>query len=752
LSAGTYGKLNLSGTHSSNVTIQPAPSTEVTLGGVSIANNSNNFTIYNFYITNEIDFGSGVSNLTIDHNDITGGYFGVNGGGVDCSVPHSPTYSGCTPTPKVTNIRVTGNKLHDFGASQEDALHFNNFDGIYVAYNEITGVVEGGNHNDCLQTVFGGSNITFDHNYEHDNNCQGFFIKDGDVTNATVTNNLFVRNRVKSLDESTVQVFDTYNYVFRNNTNWSDNGNIVRADGSSNTYGVTVDHNVTQSFNNGCPNPSTCSPDGYPFSSLTENYNIYKSNPSTFTKSATSQVVASPTFVDPAHDDYRLATNPNNIGVNWKPSDYTYGPVTTSCTSTVASTANLSSVVASAIAGSVVCLSSSADYGKLDLSNVSKSSDVTIMPVPGVTPSLWLWLGGTNHVKIQGLTIAGGYVNKVHNVTLMQNKFTDNLRVDGDPAGNMNLLIDGNTFDNINWNGGYDGRLSILGGGSSTTPVGITVSNNHFGGGGNTDGVFLSGEVNGAQIGPGNEFEDIHNVAGSHTDAIQLYGTSRTTITGNYLHNNDSGIMAPDGSSSETITNNVVITDGYACPLALGGAINNTVTHNTLTQGSVCVSLANGCGARSSGNIVRDNIANVSEVTGWDSNGVPCPGSTTGFISAQDHNLSSNSSWYVGPLSPTDGSRPVMSAYTLKSATPGKSAASDGTDIGVNISSSPAGTPTPKTGDLNADSQVNIFDLSILLSNYGKTKAQASNPACDLNNDSTINIFDLSILLSNYGK
>jgi hypothetical protein len=73
-------------------------------------------------------------------------------------------------------------------------------------------------------------------------------------------------------------------------------------------------------------------------------------------------------------------------------------------------------------------------------------------------------------------------------------------------------------------------------------------------------------------------------------------------------------------------------------------------------------------------------------------------------------------------------------------------------DAGADEVAGGTGTPTPKTGDLNADSQVNIFDLSILLSNYGKSKAQASNPACDLNNDSTINIFDLSILLSNYGK
>jgi hypothetical protein len=54
---------------------------------------------------------------------------------------------------------------------------------------------------------------------------------------------------------------------------------------------------------------------------------------------------------------------------------------------------------------------------------------------------------------------------------------------------------------------------------------------------------------------------------------------------------------------------------------------------------------------------------------------------------------------------------------------------------------------TTKTGDLNGDGQVNIFDLSILLSNYNTTNAKA-----DINKDGTVNIFDLSILLSNYGK
>jgi hypothetical protein len=51
-----------------------------------------------------------------------------------------------------------------------------------------------------------------------------------------------------------------------------------------------------------------------------------------------------------------------------------------------------------------------------------------------------------------------------------------------------------------------------------------------------------------------------------------------------------------------------------------------------------------------------------------------------------------------------------------------------------------------KEGDINADGQVNIFDLSTMLSvwNTGDTNA-------DLNDDGVVSIFDLSVLLSNWG-
>lgn len=53
--------------------------------------------------------------------------------------------------------------------------------------------------------------------------------------------------------------------------------------------------------------------------------------------------------------------------------------------------------------------------------------------------------------------------------------------------------------------------------------------------------------------------------------------------------------------------------------------------------------------------------------------------------------------------------------------------------------------PTPKA-DLNNDGKVDIIDLGILLSNWGKT----TKPPADLNQDGKVDVIDLGILLSNW--
>ena len=57
-----------------------------------------------------------------------------------------------------------------------------------------------------------------------------------------------------------------------------------------------------------------------------------------------------------------------------------------------------------------------------------------------------------------------------------------------------------------------------------------------------------------------------------------------------------------------------------------------------------------------------------------------------------------------------------------------------------------AGTVPSKTGDLNADGNVNGSDLAFLASVW-----KTANLTADLNNDGTVNVADLSILLSHYG-
>jgi hypothetical protein len=56
-------------------------------------------------------------------------------------------------------------------------------------------------------------------------------------------------------------------------------------------------------------------------------------------------------------------------------------------------------------------------------------------------------------------------------------------------------------------------------------------------------------------------------------------------------------------------------------------------------------------------------------------------------------------------------------------------------------------------GDANGDCVVNIVDLVIVASSFGKSRGDPGyNPIADLNNDGTINISDLAIVGSTFGQ
>ena len=155
--------------------------------------------------------------------------------------------------------------------------------------------------------------------------------------------------------------------------------------------------------------------------------------------------------------------------------------------------------------------------------------------------------------------------------------------VDASSMSNAGIVFDRDTFDGIDATGSsYEGRLSVRGS-DNAGPVGVAVTNSHFGTGGCSDGVQIVGGANGVQVGPGNEFSGLKQAScTAHVDSIQLYGSKNTHIVGNYFHDDDTIIMAPDGGESEVISDNVMIGAGYVPAVQLGSHQGTQFVHNTV--------------------------------------------------------------------------------------------------------------------------------------------------------------------------
>jgi hypothetical protein len=354
IAPGSYSGLSLSGAHGSDVTVESEPGLDpngrgkVTIGlsstltdgfgnavAANIAPNSNHLVLLDLYLTNELSIAHGSSDITIEHNDFTqignGGGMMVNFATSNCRAPNAPSWSGCEPEGVVSNITIAGNNFHGITGDGADVLHTNNFRNMRVTANEISGAVENGNHVDCLQNVYGGTGLTFDHNYEHDNECQGFFVKDGDTTNITFDDNLFVRDSLPATNggssDSSTQVYNTTNLVVRNNTIWDEKGLTLRCVSSSVSCTATASNNLLWVFNNGNRGDGT-------LFALGGGLNIFNTGSGFSTGGPTDHVNARPGFMcgsqcgtgTRAGDDYRLASQLSQIGIDWAPAQYTYGP------------------------------------------------------------------------------------------------------------------------------------------------------------------------------------------------------------------------------------------------------------------------------------------------------------------------------------------------------------------------------------------------------------------------------------------
>jgi len=344
----------------------------------------------------------------------------------------------------------------------------------------------------------------------------------------------------------------------------------------------------------------------------------------------------------------------------------------------------LASVFSAAQGGDVIQLASG-NYGTFN--GGIKPGPVMFRLQPGAIVTLQAEFNPAANITFDGVPLAGLQVRGAsRNLVFSNVVFTAQVTF-RDATGPMNVIFDHCTWGAIDSVGYYEGRLSVVG--SVTGSCGITVQNSKFGPGGNLDGIQTGGD--GLQI-LNNEFVGIRSgLSGIHTDAIQLYGSKNTVISGNYIHDCETGIMAPDGTDHEIIEQNVIDPGEYPYAIMIGSDQNSIIHHNTLPDGPAAWGMRKGIviirakpgRPASTGTIVQNNVlGEVSVETGCSANvnynlianGAP-------FGSQDIHGLPT----YVG------GAPTNYAGFAVAAASLGHGNASDGTDRGININSDKAG-------------------------------------------------------------
>ncbi|MGZ3805372.1 MAG: hypothetical protein ACXVB4_14245 [Pseudobdellovibrionaceae bacterium] len=365
------------------------------------------------------------------------------------------------------------------------------------------------------------------------------------------------------------------------------------------------------------------------------------------------------------------------------------------CDQTLSPGANVASAISSAADGSTVCLNGG-DYGSMTLSNISKSSAVTLQSASGVGATIGITaLSSSNNLIFKNLTLStlmwSGNANT--NIKILNNTFTGQLYIFGNGNGSpQHNLVDGNTFDGISvCTNCREGRVQLYGAND------LVVSNNHFGKAGESDGIQWGGY--GGTVGPGNIFDGLVQCLGNtcytrHVDSIQQYGeVDHQTITGNFFINDTVGIGTYDSSANVTVTNNIFIgtdTNLMRCVIDFGSSTNLNFNHNTLINVPQMRAGALNYTTGSSGSILNNIFMNYSFSE---------PGA--GFSGTVDHNQFTSSDLVIGtnpligiPVFIGGSSPSTWAGYQLTSTSPGYKASLDGKDMGTNYYGMVTNPPT----------------------------------------------------------
>ena len=376
-----------------------------------------------------------------------------------------------------------------------------------------------------------------------------------------------------------------------------------------------------------------------------------------------------------------------------------------------ATTSNLASQLAATQPGQTVCLASGS-YGTFTGAAKPGPAPVTITAAPGAGVDMPVVFNGASNIAVTGVVLDNATLEgSTHHVTLSYSTVASTGQIAIYPdqmTAASSIVIDHNTLRNQSCGTGLQGRIDVQDAGpNNSNPVGLTISNNYLSGG-TADGVRLDAG-SGIQV-LNNTFTQFLDQNPCHTDTIQIYGSaSHVIMKGNFFYNqqNTAGCSLGmwDGGDHNVFENNVVAgspNNGCYGAVDLLDDNSSTVIHNVFEYGG-CLPHGlpgNPCGeltlggksgeGAGSGTLIRDNI--MTDIANGD-------GSLNSTFN-EDHNMcrpGKGCTGTVGDRGPGTGDMngvPVFAGGSTPSAfnefalcpgSPGVGAASDGTNIGLEL-------------------------------------------------------------------
>ena len=380
------------------------------------------------------------------------------------------------------------------------------------------------------------------------------------------------------------------------------------------------------------------------------------------------------------------------------------GTSAAACTQTLSVGADIERAVEDASDGSTICLAGG-DYGTQDFRDLNRGGFVTVRSAAGRSARMALNVWNSDFMRFEDLTLSdSGIAQCSTHVEVRDSTFVPDqpgLAVynDGVSCSEQSILVDGNTFDRVA-QATWAGRLSVC------RASGVRVSNNTFSGTGAeaSDGIQVTCDAAHVTIGPANEFHGIWQrdcdaaTPTTHCDSIQFVGTGPNTVVGNYFHDSDVFVMAPDGSTGISVRDNVFSgsADGYLDKIQFGSAAGPAFAHNTVRD--VRVSFDSKPGEPASSNVIaRDNVLDGS--ASWKtSNGNGCTGCDFSHNLYDDNRNVTGADNLIGRPRFVGGAAPdTFADWRLAANSPGRKRASDGTDMGARV-----GSILPRTVDVSA--------------------------------------------------